>query len=130
MGISIVKKTAGNVTLTKRVTKVLKEWQLDFNSAMKITSGHAKEHATYERDFLRKVIKSKKLTNCSDVFELSCLTESNINTFNSLTANLDITAMSPEIIDFTDTQKGIEIGIEALIIKEFLDKHFHIEITI
>lgn len=130
MGISIVKKTAGNVILTKRVTKVLNEWQLDFNSTMKITSGHAKQHATYERDFLRKVLKSKKLTNYSDVFELSCLTKSNISIFNSLTANLDITAMSPEMINSIDTDKGIEIGIEALIIKEFLDKHFHIEITI
>lgn len=126
MGISIVKKTAGNVILTKRVTKVLNEWQLDFNSAMKITSGHTKQLATQERDFLRKILKLKKL-NRIDVFELFCIVDKNISILNSLNANLDIIALSSKVTNLTDS--GIRIGLEALVIKKFIDKHFHLELT-
>lgn len=126
MRISIVQKTAGNVTLTKRVTKVLNEWQLDFNSSMKITSGHTKQLATQKRDFLRKILKSKKL-NRIDVFELFCIVDKNIRILNSLNANLDTIALSSKVTNLTDS--GIRIGLEALVIKKFIGKHFHLEFT-
>ena len=126
MSISIVKKTAGNVTLTKRVTKILNEWQLDFDSVMKITSGYTKQCATQERDFLRKILKLKKL-NRSDVFELFCIVDKNISFLNSSNANLDTIDLSSEVTDLTDS--GIRIGLEALVIKKFIGKHFHLKLT-
>lgn len=125
MGILIVKKTAGNATLTKRVTKILNEWQLDFNSAMKVTPEHIKKLSLQERDFIRKILKLKKL-DCIDVYELCRIVDTNISILNSLRDNFDIVDLPFEMTEFVIS--GMRIGHEAIVIKNFIDKHFQIEL--
>lgn len=124
MAISIVKKTKGNITLTKKVTKILNEWQLDFNSAMKFSPDYTKQFSLQEREIFREILKLKKL-NCVHIYELYRIVDNNFSIFNSLSDKIDKMDLSFEMIDFISL--GIRIGLESLVIKSFIDKNFKVE---